>query len=613
MRVKRRINPQPCKKKLLFFSQSPLRVLDAFSPSRIRKFTAAGLLFSGFFCFSTLAARESVSPRTPEVKNLGDARLSFDYESAKTDLQLSESTKKRADALAWFIQGLLEEEDGNNDQSLDAFERVLELDPTGVDAKLAVRIATEYIRRGDTPRGLKLLKETAAAQPREPLPLVTLAFVYLQELNQPDVALRYARESVKIAPYDLRSHQALYSVFEVREEWSAAEKAIDQAANLDTKNAEFWFGIGEMYLRFFSRERAEDQIDLLKIQKITRTFEKALAIAPQDASVQARVGDYYLRIGDLQKAVPLYEKAITSTAPGRENLEADIREKLARIYYNLGKIPEAIAMLQSLVKLNPLRSEAYLLLGEIYERQKNYESALMNFEQALLTGRTDPRNYLRVAHMALRTKKFDKAISVLIDARARFGSPEFTSLLGYAYSMNGQHTEAIAKFEETLAESTNYEGQTLNAGFYLSYADAAQKAGLVEKTVELIRKSIEIDPSNAHEGQNFLGYFWIDRNENLEEAAQLVRQALLVEPKNGAYLDSLGWYYYRIERYDLALKYLLRSLEALEEPDAVVIDHLGDTYQKLGNLEAALENWQKALVLDPQNKIIAEKIRTNEK
>jgi tetratricopeptide (TPR) repeat protein len=542
-------------------------------------------------------------------------RHSFEYELGKPDLQLSETAAQRADALANFIQGLLHEEEGDNDKALAVYERVLELDPTGVDAKLAVRIAHEYVRRGDVPQAVALLKKALLAQPQDPLPYVTLVYLYLKELSQPELALKYARDGVAAAPYDLRTHHALFVALDTLGDDAKTEIALDQAANIDSKDVDFWFGLGDLYLRLYGKERSEDQIDLLKLQKVTALYEKALALSPKDPSVIARVADYHTRVGDNRKAIPLYLQTLEENSGAPEPVQADVRMKLARIYLLMGKRPEAIEMLQGLIKLNPLLSDAYTTLGSLYVESGDFEQALANFQQGLLTGKTEPANYMRVAQTALQLKKFPLAIETLIDARARFGSPEFTTLLAIAYSNNGQHEEALAKFEEAIAEASSYDGEnsTLSSNFYLSYADAAHKAGRIEKTVELIHKSIETDPSKAHEGQNFLGYLWVDRGENLEAAGQLIRQALLVEPNNGAYLDSLGWYYYKTNRFDLALKQLLKAAENLEKEDAVVFEHIGDTYQKLGNKEQALDYWQRALKLDPPNKTLIDKIASGGK
>ncbi len=95
---------------------------------------------------------------------------------------------------------------------------------------------------------------------------------------------------------------------------------------------------------------------------------------------------------------------------------------------------------------------------------------------------------------------------------------------------------------------------------------------------------------------NYLGYMWVEQNENLDEAAQLIRRALDLEPGNGAYLDSLGWLPLQAGEIPggadgAACGRPKRSLE----PDAVDFEHIGDTCDKLGNKAEAVLYWQKAL------------------
>src|SRR5204863_287660 len=106
--------------------------------------------------------------------------------------------------------------------------------------------------------------------------------------------------------------------------------------------------------------------------------------------------------------------------------------------------------------------------------------------------------------------------------------------------------------------------------------------GLVDRAAELMRESIRLDPSNAAQAYNYLGYMWVDRDMNVEEAGDLIKKALELEPDNAAYRDSLGWYYYKKGESDKALKELLLAAETIKIGDSVVFDHIGDTYQKMG-------------------------------
>ncbi len=92
---------------------------------------------------------------------------------------------------------------------------------------------------------------------------------------------------------------------------------------------------------------------------------------------------------------------------------------------------------------------------------------------------------------------------------------------------------------------------------------------------------------------NDLGYLWADQNKRLDRALVMVQKAVAEEPDNEAYRDSLGWAYYRLERYDEAVEQLQDAAKG-EEPDGVILDHLGDAYLKTDQVDKALETWKRA-------------------
>ena len=93
---------------------------------------------------------------------------------------------------------------------------------------------------------------------------------------------------------------------------------------------------------------------------------------------------------------------------------------------------------------------------------------------------------------------------------------------------------------------------------------------------------------------NYLGYMLADRDTRLEEALGYIRRAVALDPQNGAYLDSLGWAYYKMGNYDLAEENLRRASERINN-DPTVHDHLGELYMKTGRLKLAAANWERSL------------------
>ncbi len=93
---------------------------------------------------------------------------------------------------------------------------------------------------------------------------------------------------------------------------------------------------------------------------------------------------------------------------------------------------------------------------------------------------------------------------------------------------------------------------------------------------------------------NDLGYSWADRGKHLQRSLRMIEQAVAAEPKNLAFRDSLGWALYRLGRFPEAIVEL-RAATAVEKPDPMVLDHLGDALLADGQPAAACEIWRKAV------------------
>ena len=162
--------------------------------------------------------------------------------------------------------------------------------------------------------------------------------------------------------------------------------------------------------------------------------------------------------------------------------------------------------------------------------------------------------------------------------------------LAQIYERNKRYGDAEAALAK--AEELSKGPQELEDIYFLSGAvyERQKKLDLAEQK---FRKVLEINPESAVT-LNYLGYMLADANLKLPEAVELLKKAIELDPYNGAYLDSIGWAYYRLEKYDLAEDYLLRAVSRVSR-DATIREHLGDLYFKTGRLHEAAAEWERAL------------------
>jgi len=125
------------------------------------------------------------------------------------------------------------------------------------------------------------------------------------------------------------------------------------------------------------------------------------------------------------------------------------------------------------------------------------------------------------------------------------------------------------------------------------------------------KQSLKLNPDEP-DVLNYLGYSWIDLDMNFEEALDMIRRAVELNPQNGYIIDSLGWAYFKLGRYEEAVEELEKAV-TLMPADPILNDHLGDAYWHVGRKREARFQWSHALTMNPEEKdrlIIEEKIET---
>jgi tetratricopeptide (TPR) repeat protein len=534
------------------------------------------------------------------------------------DLILRPEGERKAGALAHFVDGMAFEENGEMDKALEAYRKVLNVDPG--QSKLASLVASLLIRQEDFPEAIDVLKDAIKANPNDAEPYHQLAFIYAKYLKKMDQAVDYANRAIALNPRDIEAYQRLCEIELAAGQEQKALGALDRAAKVRSDDASFWTRLGKLYAAVLFTPDSQPKPDELK--RVNEIFKKAAENAGDDPAILKDVADYYASSQQLKEAIPLYLRVIELQPD-----DANAQQKLATGFILTNQRGKAVELLEQIIKEHPEKYQPYDLLAQVLddearslqrdnrldEAKVKFAKVAANYEQSLLINPNHAGTYLRLAELLIGPLKDpERGVKFLAEARRRFpGAPEIVYYLAIAQREAKQTQRAVATFEEALREAQlDQDNEIVNAKFYFNYAVTAEQAGLYEKAADLLRKSIAFDPANSAEAYNYLGYMWADHNMHLDEAKEMIERALEIEPNNGSYLDSLGWVEFRQGKFDQALAHLLRAVEKMEREDPIVFEHIGDTYLKLHRVPEALESWQKALALDPKNKKLAEKIES---
>jgi tetratricopeptide (TPR) repeat protein len=573
-----------------------------------------------FIAFALLLSASAVVARTAKsssaaAKKSGRQDDSL-YSKPAADLALRSEGVHKADALTHFLEGMSLEENGEMDRALEAYRKVLNVDPG--QSQLASRVAALLIEQEDFPQAIDVLKDAIKANPKDADPYQQLAFIYAKYLKKTDQAIDYANRAITLNPGDIEGYQRLVEIEVAAGQEKKALEVLDRATKVRSNDANFWMRLGKLYVAILFKSDSQPKPDELK--RTNEIFKKAAEHAGDDPAILKDVADYYAASQQLKEAIPLYLHVLELQPD-----DANAREKLATGFILTNQRGKAVEMLEQIIKEHPEKYQPYDLLAQVLddearslqrakrvdEAKATFAKVAANYEQSLLINPNHVGTYLHLAELLLGPlKDADRAVRLLTEARRRFlDAPEIVYYLAIAQSEAKQTQQAVATFEEALHEAQLDPGNDMiNAKFYFNYGATAEQAGLYEKAADLLRRSITLDPANSAEACNYLGYMWADHNMNLEEAETMIKRALETEPNNASYLDSLGWVEFRKGKFDQALSNLLRAAKTADHDDPVIFEHIGDAYFKLNRVSEALESWQKALALDPKNKNLATKI-----
>jgi len=255
----------------------------------------------------------------------------------------------------------------------------------------------------------------------------------------------------------------------------------------------------------------------------------------------------------------------------------------------------ALGYLRMVLRLDPQRDEAWLMVGDIMQANKDVEAARAAY-----------------AHLKLGSPDFASAQAKLAWSYQAAGDKETALKLARVAAASGDADARVTladllRNNEQWAESaqvlSGVIGETKNPDWRLLYARGLDYQALgrwpdAQADLEAALKDHPDEP----ELLNFLGYSWIDRGERLPEALAMVQKAVGSAPRSGAIVDSLGWAYFRMGDYKAAVEKLEQAVE-LEAGDPEINDHLGDAYWRVGRKDEAQFQWRRVLTLKPDDRI----------
>ncbi|WP_272833706.1 tetratricopeptide repeat protein [Paracoccus fistulariae] len=261
--------------------------------------------------------------------------------------------------------------------------------------------------------------------------------------------------------------------------------------------------------------------------------------------------------------------------------------------------PEPLSLIYSrlAVWLSPDSAEARLMMAQLLQEREQFHLAEPEFEALRRMGQMRPIAELARIDALSRADHRDEAEKAALALTAAYPDlPQAWMALGDLLRQQEKFNKAVPAYDKALAL---LEDQPPEAKWFPLYARgiALERAGQFERAEQDLLAAIEIRPDQASL-LNYLGYSWIDRNENLDRGLEMIQKAVELSPDDGYIQDSLAWAYFRLGRFEEAVEPMERAIGTMSQ-DPLVNDHLGDIYWMVGRHREAEIQWKRALSLEP--------------
>jgi tetratricopeptide (TPR) repeat protein len=287
-----------------------------------------------------------------------------------------------------------------------------------------------------------------------------------------------------------------------------------------------------------------------------------------------------------------------------------VQQGAAEVLYGLGSAGNqqgdelaAMIYLRLALHLDPQHAMAMVTLGDILERLKQHERAIEVYNLVPKTSPVRASADIQIGLSLEVLNRGDDAVKQLEQLIAeRPADVDAMVALGNVYRSRKKYPESAEAYTKALAMLGEPMPRANWTWLYFR-GIAFERSKDWPKAEADFKRALELAPeSQARERAvvlNYLGYSWVDQGIHLDEGFQMLKQAVDLRPRDGYIVDSLGWAYYRLARYEDAVRELEKAID-LKPSDPTINDHLGDAYWKVGRKLEAKFQWNHARDLNPE-------------
>ena len=449
-------------------------------------------------------------------------------------------------ALHHFMQGEFLMNQGNYSLAILEFQDAIDLDPNA--STIHVSIAEAYLKLGKVKRSKSHLEIAIDLNPEEYEALEILGEIYVKSKDYKNAQLTFEKLH-EINPSELDYIFALADLAKIRKEWDTAIEYYIEGYKI---NSEAINGL---------EQALQISIAVNNFNKAEEICELLLNEEPKNVKVIQTLVDLSLFNSNFDLSLKMLDKLEKINGV---SIQTAIQKSV--IYQEIQNQEEALNVLLKLDETDRGNIDILDRIVNLLIEQKNNLQASTYNKEIIKNYPEDPRGYINKAIIAMGDKNPEDAVKSLSPYVEKFTKNfTFQYLIGTAYYQLKDYKNSKTYLKNAL------EIYPLSKNTKHNLALIYDATGEWEESDKLYLELISNDSTDAQAYNNY-AYSLVERNENIEFALELAKNAIRLEPKSAAYLDTIGWIYFKLSKLDKALFYIRESI-GIDSNNVTIREH----------------------------------------
>lgn len=522
-----------------------------------------------------------------------------------------------------FHNGMRLKIKGDKEGAIEAFQKCLVMKQD--DDAVYYALAQLYTEKEDLSQAIQMITKAHQIDPKNIWYTEELAILHY-DTRQFEKAIPYFKKLVDHEPKNL---SWLYGYGDCLLRTGKVDESIqvlNKAEDVMGKNPSLSLEKYNLYMSLKKEKEALAELDAILIEfpkepqiiatmvdhyfkkgnmdKGVEFLQKLVEADPSNGRAHLALGEIYRQKGKTNEAFKEYKAAFLC-----EDVDADTKMSLLISLQETpeARAPETMELVDMMVAEHPDDAKSYSIKGDYLMAKDDEQGALESYRKAL----EFEKKQFPIWHQVMLLEYQDSQWELLYkDSKECL---EYFTTMPIVYLLNGVSAIQVKKADEaievlTIGKSMVVNDKKMEAEFLGQLGEAYFTAKDYKQGKKYYQDAIRLDTESNLLKNNF-AYRLANAKTDLELALSLIDQAIERSPQQYNYYDTKGWIYFRMGKYEEALKEMNKAFE-LDETQHLIVEHIGDVYAKMNQKDKAVEYWEKAVKLGAKGETIEKKIAT---